>query len=164
MAVSKFTIERFSVVSTKTFDDVISCFVSKIGHPPMAEFHRNIAAAQTEDELKAVVESATGPSELMEFARFDIGDVLRKENVAAPKSQRFIVGNPLIMKQMVKAVPDAASYAPVTILIDERQDGVHLSYDRMASFLSPYNNSEALKVAQDLDNKVEALLTACASS
>src|SRR5215813_1669211 len=84
MAISKFTIERFSVVSTKPFDDVISCFVSKIGHPPMAEFHRNIAAAQTEDELKAVVESATGPSELMEFARFDIGDVLRKENVAAP--------------------------------------------------------------------------------
>jgi len=39
-----------------------------------------------------------------------------------------------------------------------------LSYDRMASLLSPYKNFEALKVATDLDNKVEALLTACASS
>ena len=164
MAISKFTIERFSIVSNKPFDHVVAEFDTKVGHPFMGEFHKNIAAAQTEDELKVVVESATGPSGLMEFARFDIGEVLRKEDVAAPKSQRFIVGNPLIMKQMVKTVPDAASYAPVTILIDERQDGVHLSYDRMASFLSPYNNSEALKVAQDLDNKVEALLTACASS
>jgi hypothetical protein len=39
---------------------------------------------------------------------------------------------------MVKFVPDAGSYAPVTILIDEREDGVHLSYDTMASFLTPY--------------------------
>ena len=63
---------------------------------------------------------------------------------------------------MVQHVPDAGSYAPVTILIDERSDGVHLSYDRMTSFLAPYNNSEALKVARDLDEKVEALLSAAA--
>jgi hypothetical protein len=66
------------------------------------------------------------------------------------------------MREMVKHVPDAGSYAPVTILIDERSDGVHLSYDRMASFLAPYNNPEALKVARDLDEKVEALLSAAA--
>jgi hypothetical protein len=31
------------------------------------------------------------------------------------------------MKEMAKHVPDAGSYAPVTILVDEREDGVHLS-------------------------------------
>jgi hypothetical protein len=41
-------------------------------------------------------------------------------------------------------------------------DGVYLSYDRMASFLGPYGNAEALKVAQDLDSKVEALLNLAA--
>ena len=35
-----------------------------------------------------------------------------------------------------KNVPDAAAYAPVTILVDERADGVHISYDRMASLLA----------------------------
>jgi len=74
------------------------------------------------------------------------------------------VGNPLIMKQMLEHVPDAGSYAPVTILIDERPDGVHLSYDRVASFLSTYQNEQALKVAKDLDSKVEALLTTAAAS
>jgi len=164
MTVPKSTIERFSIVSNSTFDDVVAGFVGKIGHPPMTEFRKRIAAAQTEDDLKAVVESATRPSELMEFARFDLGEVLRKESPVAPKSQRFIVGNPLIMSQMVKVVPDAGSYAPVTILIDERQDGVHLSYDRMASLLSPYGNPEALKVAQALDSKVEALLSSGAGN
>jgi hypothetical protein len=66
------------------------------------------------------------------------------------------------MKEMAKHVPDAGSYAPVTVLVDERADGVHLSYDRMTGFLAPYNNSEALKVARDLDEKVEALLSAAA--
>jgi hypothetical protein len=40
------------------------------------------------------------------------------------------------MKQMVEHVPDAGSCAPVTILIDQRPDGVHFSYDRMTSFLA----------------------------
>jgi uncharacterized protein (DUF302 family) len=81
--------------------------------------------------------------------------------MGTPKIIRFLIGNPLIMKEMAKHVPDAASYAPVTILVDERPDGVHLSYDRMASFLSGYGNAEALKVAQALDAKVEALLASC---
>jgi hypothetical protein len=95
----------------------------------------------------------------MEFARFDIGDVLRKERGGqGPKILRLVVGNPLIMKEMVKTVPDAASYAPTTILVDERADGVHLTYDSMASFLAPYGSEAALAVATDLDAKVEDLL------
>jgi hypothetical protein len=50
---------------------------------------------------------------------------------------RLLIGNPLVMKEMAKHVPDAGSYAPVTILIDERPDGVYLSYDRMESALAP---------------------------
>jgi uncharacterized protein (DUF302 family) len=99
----------------------------------------------------------------MEFTRFDIGESLRKELGAnAPRSLRLVAGNPLIMKQMVKHVPDAGSYAPVTILIDERADGVHLTYDTMASCLATYGSGEALKVAQALDVKTETLLTAVA--
>ena len=92
----------------------------------------------------------------MEFARFDSGDVLRKERGGqGPKMLRLVVGNPLIMKEMAKIVPDAGSYAPVTILIDERTDGVHLSYDSMASLLAPYGSEAALVVARDLDAKIK---------
>jgi hypothetical protein len=52
---------------------------------------------------------------------------------------------------------------PVTVLVDERGDGVHLTYDRMVSFLAPYGNSDALKVAQDLDLKVEKLMNEAAA-
>jgi len=100
----------------------------------------------------------------MLFAEFDHGAIVRKgTGRATPRMIRFVIGNPLIMRQMVQHVPDAGSYAPITILIDERSDGVHLSYDRMTSFLAPYNNATALNVARELDAKVEALLASAAA-
>jgi len=89
----------------------------------------------------------------------DLGAILRKETgLGAPKIVGLVIGNPLIMKEMAKHVPDAGSYARVTILVDERRDGVHLSYDRMASLLTPYRNAEVLAVARDLDAKIECLI------
>jgi len=96
---------------------------------------------------------------LMLFMELDQGAVLRKESGRdTPKIVRFLIGNPLIMKEMAKHVPDAGSYAPVTILVDERPEGVRVSYDRMVSFLAPYENAAALAVARDLDSKIENLL------
>ena len=96
----------------------------------------------------------------MLFLELDHGAVIRKATDRDnPRMVRLILGNPLIMQQMATYVPDAGSYAPVTVLVDERSDGVHISYDRMASLLAPYRNSEALAVARDLDKKVETLLS-----
>jgi len=53
--------------------------------------------------------------------QLDHGAILRKETGReTPKMIRFVIGSPLIMKEMVKHVPDAGSYAPVTVLVDER--------------------------------------------
>jgi uncharacterized protein (DUF302 family) len=163
MATREIKVERFSVTSSRGFHDVVATVEAVIGHPDMNSFSKNIAGARAFAEVEKIVRGATGPSGLMEFARMDLGEVLHKRNGAASgRSLRFIVGNPVIMSQMVQHVPDAGSYAPVTILVDERPDGVHLSYDRMASFLATYGSPEALKIAQDLDSKVEALLVAAA--
>jgi uncharacterized protein (DUF302 family) len=164
MTTKHIDVVRFSVTCSKSFRDVLAALYAAVGHPDMHTFRENVAAAETYAELEKVVRTAVGPSELMEFARFDLGQVMRKRNGSqATESLRLVLGNPLIMSQLVEYVPDAGSYAPVTILIDERQDGVHLSYDRMASFLDSYGNSEALKVAQDLDSKVENILKASAA-
>jgi uncharacterized protein (DUF302 family) len=161
MTIRQVTLERFSITSSKPFKEVVRAIDAGIGHPEMKAFHTNISAAASFTELENTVRDAVGPSELMEFARFDLGAVLRKDHgSAAPRILRLVAGNPVTMKQMAEHVHDAGSYAPVTILIDERPDGVHLSYDRMESLLAPYGNRDASKVAKDLDSKVEALLVA----
>jgi uncharacterized protein (DUF302 family) len=157
--IAKIEIERFSLTTSKPFDEVVAGVNAGIGHPDMAEFARSTHEARSFAELKSAVEKGLSKAGLMQFMQLDHGAVLRKESGSdKPKIIRFIIGNPLIMKEMAKHVPDAGSYAPVTVLVDERPDGVHISYDRMASLLAPYQNSEALVVARDLDEKVEALL------
>jgi uncharacterized protein (DUF302 family) len=130
----------------------------------MAEFWKSTHRAQSDAELQNTIEKGLGRTGLMLFAEFDHGAVVRKgTGRATPRMIRFVIGNPLIMRQMVQHVPDAGSYAPVTILIDERSEGVHLSYDRMTSFLAPYQNAAALNVARELDAKVEAMLASAAA-
>jgi len=157
-------VRRFSVISSLPFAEVVQRLTATIGHPDIKAFHRALSAARTFSDLEAVVQAVTGSSGLMEFIRFDAGEVLRRRRGGeTPRILRLIVGNPLIMREMVKSVPDAASYAPVTILVTERTDGIHLSYDSMASLIAPYGDQSALKVARDLDEKILALLktTAC---
>jgi uncharacterized protein (DUF302 family) len=164
ISTKRINVERVSVTSRKSLQDVLSKFDAAVGHPDIHEFWKQVSEARTGSEMETVVQSALGPSGFMEFARFDHGGVVHKgESDNNPRVFRLVIGNPLIMREMVKHLPDAGSYAPVTILIDERSDGVHISYDRMASLLAPYQNAAALDVARALDAKVEALLASAAA-
>ena len=163
--IRKIEIERFSLVSSKPFDQVVAALDASIGHPDMAEFRRSTQEASSFADLKRAVEKGLSEVGLMLFMQLDHGAVVRKETGRdTPRIVRFVIGNPLIMKEMAKHVLDAGSYAPVTVLVDERADGVHLSYDRMVSLLRPYGNAEALQVAKDLDAKVETLLASASAA
>lgn len=164
MTIEKIEVERFSLTSSTSFDIVVAAFKSAVGQPDIVDFFGASRATNSLPELERIVNDAIGRTGLMLFAEFDLGAVLRHEaDFTMFKSMRFVVGNPLIMKEMVRHVPDAGSYAPVTILIDERSDGVHLSYNKMESYLLPYGSSEALAIARNLDTKITTLLRECAT-
>jgi uncharacterized protein (DUF302 family) len=162
--IRKIEIERFSLIASKQFDDVVATINAGIGHPDMAELWSSTQKARSAAELESTIRKAVGETGLMLFVAFDHGAIISK-TTGREKSRiiRFVIGNPLIMKEMAKHVPDAGSYAPVTVLVDERADGVHLSYDRMASLLAPYENADVLEVARNLDMKVEDLLRRAAA-
>jgi len=162
--IRKIEVERFSLVASKGFDDVVAALNAAIAHPDIAEFWRSTHQARALSELESTIQKAVGKAGLMLFAEFDHGAIVRKETGRdTPRIIRFVIGNPLIMKAMARHVPDAGSYAPVTVLVDERTDGVHLSYDRMTSLLTPYGNPQALEVARNLDMKIEELLRQAAA-
>ena len=159
MTVRKVEIERFSVTTSKPFEVVVAALKEAVGRPDMVEFVNATKAARSFAELERAVHKSLGRTGLMMFMELDHGAILRRETgLDTPKIVRLVIGNPLVMKEMAKHVPDAGSYAPVTILVDERSDGVHLSYDRMASLLAPYGNPDALAVARELDSKIEKLI------
>jgi len=163
MTTKQLGVERVFYVSRKPFREVLEALSAGVGHPNMEELWGRLFKASTVVEVEEIMRSVVGHSGLVEFLRFNHGDIVHKGTTgSAPGNVRLVVGNPGIMRRMVEHVPDAGSYAPVSILIDERPDGVHLSYDRMASFLAAYQSAEAIKVARELDARVEALLASAA--
>jgi hypothetical protein len=162
--INKIEVERFSLVSHKPFREIVTAINAGIAHPHMADLFPSIQRAKSRAEMEDTLQKVIGAGGLMLFATFDQGAVIDKGiEHGARGVVRLLIGNPLIMASMARLVPDAGSYAPVTVLVDERVDGVHLSYDRMASFLAPYGNSEAMSIALELDGKIERLLEQAAS-
>ena len=159
MAIQTIEVQRFSLTTSRSFEAVVASLKAGVGRLDLAAFASASKSPGTFAELEEVINRDMGKTHLMLFLEFDHGAVLRKETgLNKPKIVRLVIGNPLVMKEMAKHVPDAGSYAPVTVLVDERVDGVHLTYDRMTSHLAPYGNAEALAVARDLDVKIERLL------
>ncbi len=157
--IKKLEIERLSLVTPKTFDEVLASIDAAVAHPDMAQFFPSIQRAKSVRAMEDTINEAIGVPGLMLFAKFDHGSIIHKgAGNGGRRVIRLLIGNPLIMAGMARLVPDAGSYAPVTVLIDERSDGVHLAYDRMSSFLAPYGSSEALRIASELDAKIETLL------
>ena len=162
--IRKVEMERFTLISARPFDEIVAAIKASIESPNMAEFVKSTQEAKSAADLDTAIQPVLGRTGLMLFVEFDQGMIVRKGTERrTSRIIRLVIGNPLIMKEMAKHVPDAGSYAPVTVLVDERADGVHLSYDRMATLLAPYGNNEALKVARDLDAKVEDLLRQAAA-
>ena len=101
----KTEMERFSLTTSKQFDEVIAGVSAAIGHPNMAEFGRSTHEARSFAELKSAVEKGLSTVGLMLFMQLDHGAILRKETGReTPKMIRFVIGNPLIMKEMAKHV------------------------------------------------------------
>ena len=164
MSTIEVKVRRFSVVSSRPFEETVQRLTATIGHPDMSAFQKAIEGASTPSDLQEIISGAIGSSGVVELARFDPGAILRAVHGGqGPKIIRLLVGRPLIMEKMTKDVPDAASYAPVTILIDERADGVHLSVDSLASLLAPYGSQAALAVAKNVDTHIVSMLVAAAA-
>ena len=71
MATKEIKVQRFSVTSSRGFQEVVAAFKAAVGHPEMNSFGNNIASAKTFSEVEKIVLEATGPSEVMEFMHLD---------------------------------------------------------------------------------------------
>lgn len=121
MATKQISVERFSITSAKPFRDVVKVLEASVGHPNLNTFMSDVTSAKLFNDLEKVVNGVTGPTGLIQFIKFDLGEIVRKERGdSAPRSLHYLIGNPLIMKQMLEHSPDAGSHAPVTVLLDER--------------------------------------------
>ena len=92
-----------TAISSKPFEAVVSAIEKAIGRPDMVEFGKANSGVKTFAEFENLVNRTVSALGRMLFMKLDLGSVLRKETgLTRPKAQRFIIGNPLIMKEMVR--------------------------------------------------------------
>ncbi|MDR6972909.1 DUF302 domain-containing protein [Leifsonia shinshuensis] len=152
-------VERIEFISRKPFQQVLDGVHRGLGHPDFGQFVRHIAQLNDWEEFKAAVAAEAGPSGLMVFLELDLGGVVGKDPQAIGfREVRIIAGNPVTMESMVRTSPAAGAFAPVTILIFESPDGVHVRYDTLTSAVASELSAEALVHARKLDTSVTELL------
>ena len=115
------------MTSSKPFAAIVAALKAALGRLDLVEFAKTSKSSGIYFELEQLIGRDLGAAGLMLFVELDHGAVLRKETgLDKPEIVSPVLGNPLVMKEMAKHAPDAGLDAPVTVLVDERGDGVQL--------------------------------------
>ncbi len=155
-------VRRHVFDSDRPFQDVLDGIFGGISRPDIGPLFSNLAASTSYEQLSSLVRQAQGTAGLMLFLQLDLDTALaldpQARGQAGRRLIRLIAGNPVTMGQMTRHVPDAGSYAPVTILIQQTPGGTRVACDSVASALGPYHDAAASQVARRLDTEVLGLL------
>jgi hypothetical protein len=155
-------VRRHILTSERPFPDVLDGIFRGISLPDIGALFAKLAASTSYEEFSSLVRQAQGSAGLMRFLQLELDSALALDPQAHQGGRRLvrlIAGNPVTMGQMTRHVPDAGSYAPVTILIEELPGGgTRVAYDTVTSEIAPYGDAAASQVAERLDTKVLGLL------
>jgi hypothetical protein len=154
---------RYVFTTDQPFAAVLDGIFRGVSQPDIAQLFSTLAACGTYQEFSSLVEQAQGSAGLMRFYQLELDNALSLDPQAPDwtgrRLVRLIAGNPVTMGQMTRHAPDAGSYAPVTILIEETPGGgTRVAYDSVTSAIAPYDNAAASEVAERLDTEVLLLL------
>src|SRR3989441_13136767 len=130
--IAKIEVERFSLTSSRQFDEVLAAIKSAVGNPDMVDFAKTASAARTFVELESAVRKGLGKTGLMRFMELDHGAVICKATGRdTPRMVRLIIGNPLIMQEMAKRSEEHTSelqslaYLVCRLLLEKKKINRH---------------------------------------
>jgi uncharacterized protein (DUF302 family) len=111
------------------------------------------------DFIQRVQERLVGESGFMLFHEIDHGGWLSRFGINR-RIVRWILGNPLIAITMIRHDITAGLFAPVEILVTEKErgQGTTIIYVRPSSLISIGENAPLHAAAKALDEKLEALI------
>jgi uncharacterized protein (DUF302 family) len=112
---------------------------------------------RAEERIKAM----EGEQGLMIFAILDHGAALNIVGMQA-KAKQYLIGNPLTAIQMTRHDLRAALYAPLRVLVYEKDGKTVVEYDQPSSLFGQFDNPEVTPVGVSLDTKLERVIARAA--
>jgi uncharacterized protein (DUF302 family) len=109
------------------------------------------------DEVTKAVKSLVAKNSMMIMAEVDQGKMLSMTGLNL-KATLYIVGNPVVGKQLFEQDHAVGLYVPVRIFVYSDASGkTSVSYDKPSTLLAQFQNPKVNMVADMLDQKLEGL-------
>ena len=152
------------VSSNKSFDQVAEAIESMAvaDKIDLALVEQIILASKSWDDFQEKISSKMGSNTFMLFTEIDHGSLmsLAFEGV---KAKLYVIGNPLIARQMLEQNLEVGLYVPLRLFVYENKQGMtQIAYDKPSSLMGQFQNEKISAVAQMLDRKLEELVTTAA--
>lgn len=158
METLSFTDRHVTVPSSKPYEQVIKALQSVLGEGDSRSFAEMVGATKTWDEFVREIEQRVGESGFMIFAQMDHGAWMSQVAHHDMKGMLYVIGNPLIAKQMLEHAPEVGLYVPVRIYVHEdERSTTRIDYDEVTPIFERFGNERVNEVARELDQKLEEL-------
>ena len=151
---------RVEVDTLVSYDEVLSRLRRLMGDARASEVVALAREAMTEaDYVRKIEERFVGESGFMLFHEIDHGGWLPRFGVNR-RAVRWILGNPLIAITMIRHDITAGLFAPVEILVTEKEGGAgaKITYVRPSSLMLIEENPPLHEASIALDGKLDALI------
>ena len=156
----EFTGRRISVDTPVPFTTVLDRLRALMGRASIPDLVELARAPIGEAEFaQSVNERFVGKSGFMLFSEIDHGGWISKFGINR-RTLRLILGNPLIAITMIRHDLTAGLFAPVEILVTERENaqGTNVVYVRPSSLIVIDENPPLRSAAEALDEKLSSLV------
>jgi hypothetical protein len=121
---------------------------------PLLTLHLVLNAATWRD-VEVLVERSVGQSDFVALARLDQG-VLFSLSGDQLQATLYLIGNPLIAREILAVEPAAALYAPFRLAVYQDPSGVHIAYDQPSSVFASFGSLAIDAIALELDEKIRS--------
>jgi uncharacterized protein (DUF302 family) len=151
---------RVEVDTPLSYEEVLNRLRRLMGNTSVPEIVALAKETATQAEyVKKIEERFVGESGFMLFHEIDHGGWLGRFGINR-RTVRWILGNPLIAITMLRHDIRAGLFAPVEILVTERESGsgATITYVRPSSLIVIEKNPPLLEAAKALDQKLDALI------
>lgn len=110
---------------------------------------RGASWSQVETEIGQLI----GPSGFVALSRLDQGALLSLHGKPIDATQ-YLVGNPLIARQIIDLNATAALHAPFPVAIYRNDQGVHVAYAQPSSAFGSLGSADIDLIAKELDARI----------
>jgi uncharacterized protein (DUF302 family) len=104
-------------------------------------------------DVKAHVDRTVGQSGFVALARLDQGALFRLSGDPV-QATLYLVGNPVIAREILAVEPAAGLYAPFRVAVYRDDIGAHVAYDQPSSLFASFGSDAIDAIARELDERI----------